>query len=161
MLEFESKTVLMILLLSLFHLENRVYLSCGVQVAGAAWWAATSIVVGVGDLMKRIGDGHTSRVLSGWAIERLGGAVCGLHRVNRDKKHIFLGSASKLRSTVCQWFDLKTTRIIFSDLPLKLVVTIFSSLASKSVVTVFFSLALKSVATISPGLASKPVARVS
>ncbi len=44
--------------------------------------------------------------------------------------------ASKPRSTVCQWFGLKTTG------------TVFSSLASKS------------VKTISPGLASKPIAWV-
>jgi hypothetical protein len=40
-------------------------------------------------------------------------------------------------STVCQWFDLKITGMIFSDL------------ASKPVVTIFFDLASKPVATIS------------
>jgi hypothetical protein len=59
--------------------ENRVCLSRGVQVAGAAWRAATMIVAGVGDLMQRTRDGRTSRVLDGWAIGRSGGAVCGLH----------------------------------------------------------------------------------
>jgi hypothetical protein len=68
-----------VFLLSLFHLENRVCLSRGVQVAGAAWRAATRTVARVGDLMQRTGDGHTSRVLGGRAVERSGGAVCGLH----------------------------------------------------------------------------------
>jgi hypothetical protein len=74
-----------IFLLSLFHLENRACLSCGVQVAGAAWRTATRIVTGVGDLVQRTGDGHTGRVLGGRAIERSGGAVCGLHRARGDE----------------------------------------------------------------------------
>jgi hypothetical protein len=63
----------------LFHLENHVCLSRGVQLAGAAWHAATRIMAGVGDLVQRIEDGRTGRVLGGRAIERSGGAVCCLH----------------------------------------------------------------------------------
>jgi hypothetical protein len=48
-------------------------------------------------------------------------------------------------ATVCEWFDLKTTRTVFAGLALKPVATVFSNLASKLVVTV------------SPGLASKTV----
>jgi hypothetical protein len=70
--EFESGIVYFVFLLSLFHLENHVCLSHGVQVAG------------VGDLMQRTGDGRTCRVLGGWAVERLGGAVCGLHLARGD-----------------------------------------------------------------------------
>jgi hypothetical protein len=73
-----------VFLLSLFHLENRVYLSRGVQVAGAAWRAAMRTVARVEDLMQRTGDGHTSRVLGGRAVERSGGAVCDLHLTCRD-----------------------------------------------------------------------------
>jgi hypothetical protein len=40
-------------------------LSRGVQVAGAAWHAAMRIVAGVGDLVQRIWDGRTGRVLDG------------------------------------------------------------------------------------------------
>jgi hypothetical protein len=40
-----------VFLLPLFRLENRVCLSRGVQVAGAAWRATTRIVTGVGDLV--------------------------------------------------------------------------------------------------------------
>jgi hypothetical protein len=72
-------------------LENRVCLSRGVQVAGAAWHAATRIVAGVGDLVQRIRDGHTGRVLGGRAIERSGGVVCGLHRARGDEECEFLG----------------------------------------------------------------------
>jgi hypothetical protein len=60
-------------------LENHVCLSRGVQVTGAAWCAATRIVAGVEDLVQRTGDGRTGRVLGGRAVERSGGAVCGLH----------------------------------------------------------------------------------
>jgi hypothetical protein len=48
-------------------------------------------VVGVGDLMQRIGDGRTGRVLGGRAIERSGGAMCGLHHAHGDEEHMFLG----------------------------------------------------------------------
>jgi hypothetical protein len=49
--EFESEAVSFVLPLPLFHSENRVCLSRGVQVAGAAWHAVTRIVAGVGDLV--------------------------------------------------------------------------------------------------------------
>jgi hypothetical protein len=82
---------LFVLPLSLFRLKNRVYLSRGVQVAGAAWRVVTRIVAGVGELVQRTGDGRTGRVLGGRAIERSGDAVCGLHRARGDEEHGFLG----------------------------------------------------------------------
>jgi hypothetical protein len=72
-------------------LENRVCLSHGVQVVGAAWRAAMRIMAGVGDLVQRTGDDHTSRVLGGRAIERSGGPVCGLHHAHGDEERGFLG----------------------------------------------------------------------
>jgi hypothetical protein len=48
-------------------------------------------MAGVGDLMQRTGDGRTGQVLGGRAIERLGDAVCGLHRAYGDGEHGFLG----------------------------------------------------------------------
>jgi hypothetical protein len=75
----------------LFHLENHVCLSRGVQVVGVAWCAVMRIMAGVGDLVQRIEDGRTSRVLGGRAIERSGGAVCGLHRASGDEERGFLG----------------------------------------------------------------------
>jgi hypothetical protein len=65
-------------------LENRVCLSRGVQVTGAAWRAAMRTVAGVGDLVQRTGDGRIGQVLGGRAVERLGGAVCGLHLARGD-----------------------------------------------------------------------------
>jgi hypothetical protein len=82
---------LLVLPLFLFHLENRVSLSHGVQVAGAAWREATRIVAGVADLMQRIRDGRTGPVLGGQTIERLGDAVGGLHRARGDEERGFLG----------------------------------------------------------------------
>jgi hypothetical protein len=76
---------------------------------------------------------------------KVGATVCGLHRARGDKEHEFLGWASKLRLTVRQWFDLKTTRIVCQWFELKTTVTDSPSLS------------LKSVATISPGLTSKSV----
>jgi hypothetical protein len=72
-------------------LENHVCLSRGVQVAGAAWRAATRIMAGVGDLVQRTEDGRTGQVLSGQAIERSGSTVCGLHRACEDEEREFLG----------------------------------------------------------------------
>jgi hypothetical protein len=40
--------------------------------------------------MQRTGDGHIDRVLGHRAIERSGGAVCGLHRVRGDEERMFL-----------------------------------------------------------------------
>jgi hypothetical protein len=62
-----------------------------VQVACAAWRAATRIVAGVGDLVQRTEDGRTGRILSGWTIERSGGAVCGLYCARGDEERGFLG----------------------------------------------------------------------
>jgi hypothetical protein len=62
-----------------------------VQVAGATWRAAMRIMAGVGDLVQRIRDGCTGRVLGGQAIERSGDAVCGLHRARGEEEHEFLG----------------------------------------------------------------------
>jgi hypothetical protein len=56
-----------------------------------AWFAATSIMAGVGDLVQRTGDGHTSRVLGGRMIGRSGDAMCGLHRECGDEERRFLG----------------------------------------------------------------------
>jgi hypothetical protein len=107
--EFESGTVSFCFSFIFISLENHICLSRGVQVAGAAWHAATRIVAGVGKLVQRTGDGRTGQVLSRQAIERSGGATCGLHRAHGDEERGFLGWALKSRSTVCQWFDLKTT----------------------------------------------------
>jgi hypothetical protein len=60
-------------------------------VAGAAWRAVMRIMTGVGDLVQRTGDGRTGRVLGGQAVERSGGAVCGLHRACGDEESRFLG----------------------------------------------------------------------
>jgi hypothetical protein len=82
---------LIVLPLSLFHLENRVCLSHGVQVTGVTRRLATRIMPGVGDLVQRTGDGRTGRVLDGRAIERSGGTVCGLHRPRGDEEFGLLG----------------------------------------------------------------------
>jgi hypothetical protein len=65
-------------------MENHVCLSHGVQVAGAAWHAATRTVAGVGDLVQRTEDGRTGRVLDGRAVERSGDAMCSLHLARGD-----------------------------------------------------------------------------
>jgi hypothetical protein len=84
MFEFESGIVRFSFLLPLFHSENRICLSRGVQVADEAWCTVMRTVAGVGDLVQRIGDGRTNRVLSGRVVERSGDAVCGLHLTRGD-----------------------------------------------------------------------------
>jgi hypothetical protein len=54
---FTSEKFSVVLPLSI-PVDNRVYLSHGVQVIGAAWWVVTRIVVGVGDLVPRAEDGQ-------------------------------------------------------------------------------------------------------
>jgi hypothetical protein len=70
--------------------ENRVCLSRGVQVVGAAWRAATRTMAGVGDLVQRTEDGRTGRVLGGRAVKRSVSTLCGLHRARGDEEHEFL-----------------------------------------------------------------------
>jgi hypothetical protein len=73
-----------VFLLSLFHLENHVCLSRRVHMAGAVWRSGMRTVAGVGDLVQRTEDGRTGRVLGGQAVERSGGAVCGMHLARGD-----------------------------------------------------------------------------
>jgi hypothetical protein len=77
--------------LSLFRLENRVYLSYGVQVIGATWRAVMRIMAGVGDLVQRTRDDRTGRVLGDRTIRRSGDVMCGLHRARGDEERGFLG----------------------------------------------------------------------
>jgi hypothetical protein len=72
-------------------LENRVCLSRGVQVTGAAWRAAMRIVAEVENLVKRTENDRTSHVLGSQMIEMSGGAVCGLYRARGDEERGFLG----------------------------------------------------------------------
>jgi hypothetical protein len=48
-------------------------------------------MTGVGNLVQMTGDGRTGRVLDDRTVERLGGAVCGLHRERGDEERRFLG----------------------------------------------------------------------
>jgi hypothetical protein len=48
-------------------------------------------VVGLADLVQRIENDRTDQVLGDRAIERSGGAMCGLHRTCGDEEHEFLG----------------------------------------------------------------------
>jgi hypothetical protein len=50
--------ILVVLPISLFHVENRVCLSRGVQVINATWQVAIRIMTEVGDLVQRTGDGQ-------------------------------------------------------------------------------------------------------
>jgi hypothetical protein len=84
MFEFESGIVHFVFLLPLFRLQNHVYLSRGVQVAGAACRAVTRTMTAVGDLMQRIRNDRTGRVLGARTVERSGDAVCDMHLARRD-----------------------------------------------------------------------------
>jgi hypothetical protein len=82
--EFESGIVLFCFSFTFVSLENHVCLSHGVQEGGVAWRAVTRTVAGVGDRVQRTGDGCTGQVLGGRAVERSGGAVCGLPLAHGD-----------------------------------------------------------------------------
>jgi hypothetical protein len=77
--------------LYLVHVENRVCLSHGVQVAGAAWRAAIMIMPRLGDLVQRIRDGRIGWVLGGRTIGKSGDAVYGLDHTVKDVERGFLG----------------------------------------------------------------------
>jgi hypothetical protein len=65
------------------------------------------------------GWSSTGRVLDGQMIRRSGHAVCGMYRAQGEEERGFLGLASKPRSTVCQYFSLKTTGRFISGLASK------------------------------------------
>jgi hypothetical protein len=69
--------------------------------------------------------------------------------------------ASKPMALVCEWFGLKTTRMVFAGLASKPVATVSGGLASKPAATVFSGLASKPVVTVFSSLASKLVATIS
>jgi hypothetical protein len=58
---------------------------------------------------------------------------------------------------VCEWFGLKTIRMVSSGSASKPAATVFTGLASKPGAMVFSSLTSKLEPTVSPGLASKSV----
>jgi hypothetical protein len=94
-------------------------------MTGAAWRTVTRIVVGVGDLVQRTGDGQAQVGYSVAERPRCRVMLCGLHRVQVDEERGFLSLASKPRLTVSP------------DLASKLVAVGFLSCASKSVATVW------------------------
>jgi hypothetical protein len=77
---------MVLLPLPLYHVENRVCLSRGVQVPGAAWQAVMRIVTRVGDLVQRTGDGQAQ---VGYSVARRSRgrvtlcAVCTVHAETR------------------------------------------------------------------------------
>jgi hypothetical protein len=158
--EFKSGTFRWFYYLYLVYVENYVCLSRGVQVAGVAWRAVMKIMAGVGDLVQRTGDDHTGQVLSGRTIERSGDTMCGLHHARENEECGFLGWASKLRSIVCQWFALKTTRTVCHWFDIKTSRMVFSDLASKPVAMVSSGWASKPLVSYFPVYALKPAGTV-
>jgi hypothetical protein len=105
-------------------------------------------MAGVGDLVERTEDGRIGRVLSAWAIRRSSDTVCVLHHAQGDEEREFLGWALKPRSTICQWFRLKTTRMVFSVLASKLVAQV-SRFGPQNQQLWFDDLDLKIIAVVS------------
>jgi hypothetical protein len=63
--------------------------------------------------VQRTENDHIGWVLGDRTIKRSSDNMCGLHRARGDEERMFLCLASKPRSTVCQWFDLKIIRTSF------------------------------------------------
>jgi hypothetical protein len=84
------------------------------------------IVARVGDLVERTGDGQTQvGYLVVGTIERSGDAVCGLHRAQGEEEHMFLGLASKPRSTVSPGMASKPVVMGFPVWASKLAATVW------------------------------------
>jgi hypothetical protein len=71
--------------------ENRVCLSCGMQVTSAAQWAAMRIMTVVGDLVQRTEDGRIGQVLGVRTIGRSGDVMCGVYHAQGNVESGFLG----------------------------------------------------------------------
>jgi hypothetical protein len=78
------REILVVLPYYLYCLENRVFLSWGVQVIGAIWWAATRIMVGVGDLVQRTRDGQAQvrYLVAGWLRGQV--TLCVVYTVHKE-----------------------------------------------------------------------------
>jgi hypothetical protein len=87
LVRFEFESGIFFIFLLLFYLKKCLFVR-GMQVTGAAWCAATSIMIEVGDLLQMIRDDCTYQLLGGRAIERSGDV---LHRVCGDEEHGFFG----------------------------------------------------------------------
>jgi hypothetical protein len=89
--EFESRIVLFCFSFIFVSFgESCLLVSC--CAAGRCSMACSvRIMVGVGDLVQKIENGRTCRILGGRTIERSAGTICGLHRANGDKEREFLG----------------------------------------------------------------------
>jgi hypothetical protein len=81
------------------------------------------------------GWSSTGRVVGGRIIERSGDVVCGLHHTRGDEERMFLCLASKPKSTVCQWFDIKMIGLVSPGLASKSVASGFPVWTSKSTAT--------------------------
>jgi hypothetical protein len=62
--------------------------------------------------------------------------------------------------TVCEWFDIKTTRTIFVGLTSKPVAMVYEWFGLKNTRLVFIGLTSKPVVSVFAGLASKPVVSI-
>jgi hypothetical protein len=73
--EFESRVVL--------FCSSFIFVSFGESCLLVLWCAGGRCSM-AGDLVQRTRDGRTGRVLSGRAVERSGGIVCGLQLARAD-----------------------------------------------------------------------------
>jgi hypothetical protein len=123
--------------LSMFRVENRVCLSHGVQVTGAACRTVMRIVLGVGDMVQRTGDGqaHVGYSMVGQSRGQVTPCVvCTVHEETR--------SAGFLIEPQNQG------RRFVSGLASKPVATVSPNLVSKPVVSGFPLWALKPAAKV-------------
>jgi hypothetical protein len=111
-----------------------IFVSCGESCLLVSWCASDRCdMVGSDENHGRSrrpgaedrGWSSVGRVLGGRMIEKSGNAVCGLHRSQGDEECRSLGLAFKPRSTVYQWFGLKTTRSGFPVQATKPVTTVW------------------------------------
>jgi hypothetical protein len=129
--EFEFRKFPLFYLCYLSWLENRVFISRGVQVTGVTWRAATRIVARGGDLVQRIRDGQAQVRYS--MVERSSGwvtlcAVCTMHKETRSAgflvwpqnqgRQFVIRLVKKLLGQVF-WFRLQNQQVRFGDLAFK------------------------------------------
>jgi hypothetical protein len=104
--------------------ENCVCTSHGVQVERVTWRAAARIMIGVGDIVQRTGDGH---VQVGYSVARRSGGrvtLCAIYTVHMETRSAGFLVEPQNQGHQVFWFEPQNRQLRFGDFGLKIITTV-------------------------------------